>query len=116
MVTGWIERIPQAGEVWWVQPAPTMGSEQSGKRPFLVVSPQVINEVIHRVMGVSISRTNHGWQTEIPLSTLPEPCVAQSDQIRSIDLVARRAEFRGHVATPAELDSVRGTLKILLGC
>jgi mRNA interferase MazF len=107
--------IPEAGEVWWVQLAPTMGTEQSGKRPFLIVSPQAVNGVIHRVIGVTISRTNHEWQTEIPLSTLPEPCVAQADQIRTLDLGARKAEFRGHRVTAAELESVREAVRPLMG-
>jgi mRNA interferase MazF len=107
--------IPEAGEVWWVQLAPTMGTEQSGKRPFLVISPKAVNGVIHRVIGVTISRTNHEWQTEIPLSTLPEPCVAQADEIRSVDIEARKAEFRGHKVTEPELESVREAVRPLIG-
>ncbi|AMM13097.1 hypothetical protein AX768_02180 [Burkholderia sp. PAMC 28687] len=101
--------------MWWVQLAPTMGTEQSGKRPFLVLSPKPVNDVIARTIGVTISRTNHGWQTEIPLSTLTHPCVAQADQIRTLDFEARKAEFRGHKVTEAELESVREALRPLVG-
>jgi len=109
------DRIPEAGQVWWVQLAPTMGTEQSGKRPFLVLSPRAVNEVIGKAIGVSISRTNHEWQTEIALSTLPHPCVAQTDHIRTLDFDARKAEFRGHKVTEAELESVREAVRPLLG-
>src|SRR3984957_17294020 len=107
--------IPEAGEVWWVQLAPTIGTEQSGKRPFLVISPKAVNVVIHRVIGVAISRTNHEGQTEIALSTLPEPCVAQADQIQSVDIGAGKGEFRGHRVTEAELASVREAVRPLIG-
>jgi mRNA interferase MazF len=109
------DRIPEAGEVLWVQLAPTMGTEQSGKRPFLVISPKSVNDVTGRIIGVSISTTNHGWETEIPLSTLPHPCVAQADQVRTLDFEARRAEFRGVKVTDAELESVREALRPLVG-
>ena len=51
--------IPAAGEVWWVQLAPTMGTEQSGKRPFLVISPKAVNGVIHRVIGGLAGARSH---------------------------------------------------------
>jgi mRNA interferase MazF len=109
------DRIPEAGQVWWVQLAPTKGTEQTGERPFLVLSPKAVNDVIARTIGVTITRTNHGWETEIPLSTLPHPCVAQADQIRTLDFNARKAEFRGQKVTEAELESVREAVRPLLG-
>jgi len=43
------------GDVVWVDPGPTLGSEQSGRRPYLVISHGVFNERSDTVIAVAIT-------------------------------------------------------------
>lgn len=109
-----IEGVPQIGEVLWCNIGPVKGTEQDGYRPFIVLSHPLHNEISGRVTGVSVTSTTRGWETEIPLSCMSKPCVAQIDQLRTIDIRGRGAKFRGEVVAPAELDAVKNAIRAFL--
>jgi mRNA interferase MazF len=107
-------RVPQAGEIWWVYLGPVSGTEQDGRRPVLVLSPGAVNELTGRIIGVSITSTIRGWETEVPIYGLPKPCVAQPDQVRTLDYKVRKAEFRDQLVQQAELEAVKIVIRALL--
>jgi mRNA interferase MazF len=79
-----------------------------------VLSPVDINELTGRIIGLPVTSTVRGWETEIPLSSLARPGVALVDQIKTLSFKAREVRFDGERATEEELDAARYALKILL--
>jgi mRNA-degrading endonuclease toxin of MazEF toxin-antitoxin module len=82
------------GEIWLVGLDPTMGHEQKGRRPVLIVSPEAFNRVTEvpvvlpitsggdfaRTAGFAVPLTGAGTKTT---------GVVRCDQPRALDLVAR---------------------------
>lgn len=90
-------RIPDRGEIWFVDLNPTLGREQQGGRPVLVVSTKVFNQsglmVIcpvtqggnqSRFTGFAVSLMNTGTDTQ---------GVVMCNQPRTIDYAVRKARF-----------------------
>lgn len=83
MVTKW--------SLYWADLNPIRGSEQSGIRPVLVISNDIVNEVLPVVTVLPISSVKDNtriYPTEILLSkevsSLPKNSVAMIHQIRTI--------------------------------
>lgn len=98
------------GEVWW---ATTPG----GDRPVIVLTRDPVADRLAGVVVVSCTRTVRGVLSELPLGPddgLPEPCVANFDNIHTV----RRAAFRRRIATlpEAKLREVCRRLDLALGC
>jgi len=108
--------VPEIGDVLWIRLDPVVGREQGRgyPRPVVVLSHEVHNGPTHRIVCVPCTSKVHGFATEIPISVLPKPCVALIDQIRTLDWVARRAEYRDEQLMQAELDAIRRSLKAFL--
>lgn len=108
--------VPEFGDVLWMRLGPTVGREQSGDypRPVVVLSHEVHNGPTHLIVGVPCTTKARGLSTEVPISTLPKPCVAVIDQITALDWVARRSEYREQRLIQAELDAIRRSLKAFL--
>lgn len=94
--------VPSAGDIVWAELSPTLGTEQSGRRPALVVTPRRYNESSTRVLVCPITSVVRGWPLEVPLpaSTKTVGCILV-DQIRSIDRAARI--FRHIEAVPEDV-------------
>lgn len=106
---------PSAGEVIWVDFSPTVGTEQSGRRPALVISEEDFNRRSGRAVVLPITSKYRPFPFQVSLP--PEAPVAGAvlvDQVRTIDWRARFAKPAG--AAPAELlDEVRARLAPVLG-
>lgn len=114
------DKTPRAGEVWWVSLNPTKGHEQAGYRPVVVVSPDSFNEATGRFFAVPCTTKEaptgtHRRNLQVQVADMPEPTFAMPDQMRVLDWRERKAEFRGHRATAAELEAIRERLKVLQG-
>ncbi len=55
------------GEIWFANLNPTKGSEQSGRRPVLIVSGDTLNETLPIVIVVPISSHVKGYPTCVTL-------------------------------------------------
>ncbi len=67
------------GEVWWGE------TPQEKGRPFLVVSRDIANEVMQRVLVAPVSTRIRGLPSELtlgPAEGLPAECVASFDNLR----------------------------------
>ena len=106
---------PAPGDVVWIDFSPTLGTEQSGRRPALVLSDQAYNDVSGRALVAPITSRARGWPFEVALP--PGSSVAgviMMDQVRAVDWRARNAK----IATPvpgAVLDEARAKLAALVG-
>ena len=87
--------VPERGHVVWLHFDPQAGHEQAGRRPAVVLTPVAYNRRAGLVIVCPITRQVKGYPFETPLPAGGGPIqgVILSDQARSLDWVARRAEF-----------------------
>ena len=106
---------PAPGDIIWLDFSPTMGTEQSGRRPALAMSDQAYNEATGRALVAPITSRARRWPFEVPL---PAGSVVEGvvivDQLRAVDWRARHARIAG-VAPAAVLDEARAKLAALIG-
>ncbi|MFH0765735.1 MAG: type II toxin-antitoxin system PemK/MazF family toxin [Calditrichota bacterium] len=90
--------IPDRGDVVWVTITPQIGHEQAGRRPALVLTPLPYNAKVGLALMCPITSQVKGYPFEV---VLPEGLsirgAIQSDQVRSLDWRARKAEFIGRL-------------------
>jgi mRNA interferase MazF len=70
------------GEVWWYEPP------DAGRRPFLVLTRDVVVPLLHSVLAVPATTTIRGIPTEIELDEtdgMPTRCVLSVDNLRPIE-------------------------------
>jgi mRNA interferase MazF len=106
--------IPDAGDVVRLHVGPSRGNEQDGYRPVLVISDILMNEITGRFVGLPITSSVHGWDTEIPLDSLKRPGVALVDQIRSWSHLTRDMSFKGETVLDDELDAAKYAIRAFL--
>jgi len=106
---------PAPGDIVWIDFSPTMGTEQSGRRPALVISDQGYNEASGRALLAPITSRVRGWPFEVaaPSGSGVEGVILV-DQVRVVDWRARHARIAG-AAPAAALDEARAKLAALAG-
>lgn len=93
---------PKQGDVLWCTLDPTTGSEQSRRRPVLVLSASAYNKKVGLAIVCPITSQQRGYPFEVPLPISSRVSgVILADHVRSIDWRARNAEYIGTV--PSEL-------------
>jgi mRNA interferase MazF len=109
---------PARGEIWEVDLNPTVGREQSGRRPVLIVSDNALNSGPRGlVVVIPVTGTARGLPTHIPVNPpeggLTRPSVIMIEQVRSVskDRLGRRFGVVGQ-ATMAQVDQI---LRLVLG-
>lgn len=86
--------VPARGHVIWADLSPTVGHEQSGRRPVIVLSPRDYNTVSGLMVGCPITRQAKGFMFEVRLpSDGPVAGVVLCDQVKSIDWRGRNVEY-----------------------
>jgi mRNA-degrading endonuclease toxin of MazEF toxin-antitoxin module len=94
------------GEIWLVGLDPTMGHEQKGRRPVLIVSPEAFNRltkvpvVVPITSGGNFARTA-GFAVPLTGAGTQTTGVVRCDQLRAVDLGARAGK---------KLESVPGAI------
>lgn len=83
----------QRGEIWFA------AAPDGGDRPVLVLTRDPVADRIYRVVVASLSRTQRGLVSELPLTTaddgVPSDCVVSFDNLHSLP----RAAFRRRLTT-----------------
>lgn len=107
------------GEIWWANLDPTLGREQRGTRPVLVVSHDALNRgpaelVIACPITTRDRRINSRVRLDPPEGGLLKTSFVITEQVRSIS-DARLKERIGAVS-PAIVAEVSRILAILLCC
>ena len=94
--------IPERGDVVWISFNPQAGHEQAGRRPAVVLSPQVYNRKVGLAILCPITNQSKGYPFEV---VLPKEAnvtgVILSDQVKSLDWRVRKAEYKETL--PAEI-------------
>lgn len=115
------------GQIYFVNLGPTLGQEQAGRRPVLVVSVDAINRqplVIAVVVGTEAKNVPHDYPTNVRVTAketgLPIDAVFLCFQLRSLD-PARFYDPKTHRLNladnlpPARMADVDNALRLVLG-
>jgi len=86
--------IPDSGDIVWITFTPQAGHEQAGHRPALVLSPVAYNRKVGLAILCSITSQIKGYPFEVIIPDgLEIGGAILSDQVKSLDWKARKAEF-----------------------
>ena len=87
-------KVPDRGDVVWISMNPQAGHEQAGRRPALVLSPAAYNGKVGLAVLCPITSQVKGYPFEVQIPEgLPLEGVILSDQVKSLDWKARKAEL-----------------------
>lgn len=105
---------PRRGDVWLVNLSPTVGREQAGTRPAVIISSDLFNESGAELVTVlPITSTERRYKTRIalrpPEGGVKKPCWIIGEQIRTIS-IRRLIECWGNV-NPRTLDAVVNVIR-----
>jgi mRNA interferase MazF len=106
-------RVPDSGDIAWLDFSPQEGHEQAGHRPALVLSSATYNRSTSLMICCPMSSKVKGYPFEVVVSNDP-PSVVLADQVKSMDWRARNARRRGQVSNDV-LAEVRAKLATLIG-
>jgi mRNA interferase MazF len=105
------------GEIYWADLDPTLGHEQSGRRPVLVLSEDVFNASSGTVIAIALTsqepRAGFPLTLEIAGSGLHKRTWAKISQIRTLSVL--RLDSRIGVANVEVVESVLDGLSQILG-
>lgn len=109
---------PSRGEVWSADLNPTVGREQAGDRPVLVISTNLFNHgPASLVFVLPLTRTNRNVPLHVPLEPpeggLKTTSYVLCDALRSVSKERLRGRAWGRVS-PQTLSLVEDRLRILL--
>jgi mRNA interferase MazF len=86
--------VPQRGDVVWITLNPQAGHEQAGRRPAVILSPDPYNAKVGLALLCPITSQVKGYPFEVVIPAgLPATGVILSNQIKSLDWRARKAEW-----------------------
>ncbi|SFV62751.1 Programmed cell death toxin MazF [hydrothermal vent metagenome] len=107
--------IPNRGDVVWINFTPQAGHEQRGKRPALVISPKIYNEKTSLCICLPITSKIKGYPFEVALTKgLAIQGVILSDQIKSLDFLARDVSFICKIENEAMREVQKNILALIV--
>jgi len=85
---------PDSGDIVWIWFNPQAGSEQAGHRPALELSPKAYNGKVGLALVCPVTSQIKGYPFEVLVPDgLGVTGAILSDQVKSLDWKARKAEF-----------------------
>ena len=106
--------VPDRGDAIWITLNPQAGHEQTGRRIALVLSPAAYNRKVGLVILCPITNQIKGYPYEVVVpKSLKISGAILSDQVKSLDWKARKAELLCRVPATVTQD-VLSKLKTLL--
>lgn len=86
--------IPKRGDIIWMSFDPTLGHEQRGQRPAVVLSNTKYNKVTGLAIVCPITNKTKGFVGEIPLPVgMNTKGVILSNHVRGVDWTRRNVRF-----------------------
>jgi mRNA interferase MazF len=105
------------GDIIWADLNPTIGHEQTGRRPVLVLSHEVFNKRSGTVIAVAITsqpqKAGFPLTLELQESNLPERSWVKISQIRTLSVKRLRKQIG--VAKPEEINLIIEGLNEIIG-
>ena len=104
------------GDIVWIDFEPSVGTEQKGTRPALVLSPKEVNRMVGHFICVPISQGANlnrtlGFTVSLIGTGLKTQGVVISEQIKAVERNARFIE----TAPQYIIEEVLGKLAVILG-
>lgn len=91
---------PERGDFVWLDFTPQAGIEQAGRRPALVLSPRDFNIATGLIFACPVTNQSKGSPFDVPLPRgAGVTGVVLSDHMRSVDWIARNAEFQSKASS-----------------
>ena len=104
------------GDIYWANLNPTLGHEQSGIRPVLVLSQDVFNKHSGTIIAIAITsqkqRADYPLTMQIKSVKLPKPSWIKISQIRTLS-TKRITTKIGRLSTYELNRAVQGLLQII---
>ncbi len=98
--------VVQRFEIWWVNLDTTIGSEVKKIRPYLVVSPNEVNQYLNTVTVIPLTSTLKLYPTRLNCIIQGKQSQLVIDQVRSIDKLRLKSkmmdlpiEYQGPITT-----------------
>ena len=89
-----MEYKSQQGDIIFLDFDPQIGHEQKGRRPAIVVSNNTFNSFTSIAVVCPITNINRGIPIHVPLDNRNQTTgVIMCDQVKSLDIKMRNAEF-----------------------
>lgn len=86
----------EAGQIWWMRPDPTVGREQSGRRPAVVVSGETYNSAVDTLaLVVPLTTRDRRWPNHVRVCTKGEVDLLESWIMTEQVKVVSRNRFDG---------------------
>ena len=86
-------KVPDRGDLVWLDFTPQAGHEQAGRRPAVVLSPAAYNGKVGLALVCPITSQAKGYPFEVPIvGERSITGVILADQVKSVDWRARRAK------------------------
>ena len=105
---------PKRGDVVWLSLSPQAGHDQSGRRPAVVLSPELYNRKVGLALFCPITNRAKGYPFEVAIPDgLKASGVVLSDQLKSLNWRARKALFLCSLPRPT-VSEVLGKIGALL--
>ena len=104
------------GDIFWADLDPTIGHEQAGFRPVLIISEDVFNQRSGTVIAMALTSQppQAGFPLTLEISTkLPKRSWVKISQIRTLSI--KRLRSRITQISPEQLDEVIEGLKEIVG-
>lgn len=108
------------GQVVEIELEKGIGSEQYGKRPFLIIQNNIGNRYSPTIIGVLLTtkQTKANIPTHVSINALREPSVALCEQVRTVDKHRIIGNSRGGIITrltDTKMKEIDKALRISMG-
>ena len=85
--------VVQRFEIWWVNLDTTIGSEVKKIRPYLVVSPNEVNQYLNTVTVIPLTSTLKLYPTRLNCIIQGKQSQLVIDQVRSLDKLRLKSKM-----------------------
>lgn len=105
------------GDIYWADLDPTLGHEQAGRRPVMVLSQDIFNERSGTVIAVALTsqpqKAGFPLCVELSVNTLPKKSWVKISQVRTLS--TQRLGQKIGKATDDEIETVVDGLNEIIG-
>jgi mRNA interferase MazF len=106
--------VPVRGGIYMMNFDPTMGHEQRGFRPAIVISENSYNKKTGLVLVCAITSARKGYPFEVYFEANTMSGVILTDQVRSVDWKARKLRYVENLPTAALTEAQAKLLSLIL--
>jgi mRNA interferase MazF len=104
------------GEIYWADLHPTRGNEQTGRRPVLIISHNILNERSGTVIALALTsrpqKAGYPLTYEIKGTKLPNPSWVKISQVRTLS-TERLGQKLGKADERELTDIVEGLFELI---